>query len=358
MYLQSYPRVTIDLTKIQNNTKILVEKCKENNISVMGVSKIFCGEPEVIGAMVDGGISYIADSRIKNLKKLVEYSIPKVLLRLPMQSELKDLVEVVDISLNSEIETIVSIDNVAKELGKVHKIILMIELGDLREGILPKDVKTVLDQVIKLNNIKLAGVGVNLTCYGGVIPEERNLGELLKISEKIKKEYSISLEILSGGNSSSLYLLDDSRIPKGINNLRLGEAIALGRETAYGEKIKGTSSDACVLQAEVIEIKEKPSIPTGEIGMDAFGNKPQFEDKGVRKRAILAIGRQDMDPEGLIPRDPNIAVIGASSDHLIMDVEDSEFSYKVGDVLSFDLEYGALLNIMTSEYVTKDFRKQ
>lgn len=358
MCLYSYPRVTIDLDKIKNNTKVLVQKCKENDISIMGVSKIFCGEPKVVSAMVDGGVSYIADSRIKNLKKLGTCSVPKVLLRLPMKSELKDLVEEVDISLNSEIETIASIDNVARKLGKIHKIILMIELGDLREGILPNDIKTVLDQVIKLKNIKLSGVGVNLTCYGGVIPEEKNLGELFKISEKIKKEYSVNLEILSGGNSSSLYLLDENRMPKGINNLRLGEAIALGRETAYGERIEGASSDACVLQAEVIEVKEKPSIPTGEIGMDAFGNKPQFEDKGIRKRAILAIGRQDMDPEGLIPRDPNIMVIGASSDHLIMDVEDSEQNYQVGDILSFDLEYGALLNIMTSEYVTKDFRKK
>lgn len=355
MCLHSYPRVTIDLNKIQSNTETLVKKCKKNNISIMGVSKIFCGQPRIVGAMVEGGVSYIADSRIKNLKKLKDYKIPKVLLRLPMKSELKDLIDVVDISLNSEIGTIMSINRLAGEQGKTHKIILMVELGDLREGILPEDVKEVLDQIVKLKNIELVGIGVNLTCYGGVIPQEDNLGELLKISEKIKKEYSISLEILSGGNSSSLYLLDEHRMPSGINNLRLGEAIALGRETAYGERIDGTNSDACVLQAEIIEVKEKPSIPKGEIGMDAFGNKPQFEDRGVRKRAILAVGRQDVEPDGLIPRDPNISVIGASSDHLIIDVEDSKISYKVGDILSFDLEYGALLSVMTSEYVTKDF---
>lgn len=353
--MNRYPRVIIDLHKVEMNTKLLVEKCSSNNLSIMGVTKAFCAEPRVVEAMVRGGISYIADSRIDNIKKVAEYEVPKVLLRLPMKSEIEDLVRMVDISLNSEIETIRAIDVAAGKLERVHKIILMVELGDLREGILPEDLRTVVDEVVKLDNIRLAGVGVNLTCYGGVIPSEDNLGELLKLAEVIKKEYGINLEIISGGNSSSLYLIDEGRMPEGINNLRLGEAILLGRETAYGERVEGASSDSYVLEAEIIELKSKPSIPTGEIGMDAFGNKPQFEDRGVRRRAILAVGRQDIDPDGLIPRDPNITVIGASSDHLIMDVEESENNYEIGDILSFDLEYGALLKAMTSNYIGKDF---
>jgi len=353
--LHKYPRVVIDLHKVEKNTKLMVEKCSSSNLSVMGVTKAFCAEPEVVGAMVRGGISYIADSRIDNIKKLTRYEVPKVLLRLPMKSEIDELVEIVDISLNSELETIKAIDVAAGKLGRVHKIILMAELGDLREGILPEDMRMIVDEVVKLENIVIAGVGVNLTCYGGVIPSEDNLGELLKLAEIIKKEYGIKLEIISGGNSSSLYLVDEGRMPEGINNLRLGEAIILGRETAYGEIVEGAETDTYVLQAEIIELKRKPSIPTGEIGMDAFGNKPKFEDRGVRARAILAVGRQDIDPDGLISRDPNITVIGASSDHLIMDVEESENEYKIGDILSFDLEYGALLKAMTSNYIGKDF---
>lgn len=353
--MQRYPKVVVDLEKIEENTRLLVEKCKKSDMDVMGVTKVFCAFPEIAGAMVKGGISYIADSRITNLKKLKDYDVPKVLLRLPMQSEAEELVDLVDISLNSEIETIRIINESALKAGKVHKIILMMELGDLREGILPEDIKIVLDEVVKLENIKVAGLGVNLTCYGGVIPSENNLGELVELSKMIERDYGIKLEIISGGNSSSLYLIDEGKVPAGVNNLRLGEAIALGRETAYGERVAGANTDSYILQAEIIELKSKPSIPRGVIGMDAFGNKPQFEDRGIRKRAILAVGRQDMDPDGLIPKDPNVVVIGASSDHLIIDVQESANNYKVGDILSFELEYGALLKIMTSEYISKDF---
>ena len=353
--MQRYPKVVVDLEKIEENTRLLVEKCKKSDMDVMGVTKVFCAFPEIAGAMVKGGISYIADSRITNLKKLKDYNVPKVLLRLPMQSEAEELVDLVDISLNSEIETIRIINESALKAGKVHKIILMMELGDLREGILPEDIKKVLDEVVKLENIKVTGLGVNLTCYGGVIPSENNLGELVELSKMIERDYGIKLEIISGGNSSSLYLIDEGKVPTGVNNLRLGEAIALGRETAYGERVAGANTDSYILQAEIIELKSKPSIPRGVIGMDAFGNKPQFEDRGIRKRAILAVGRQDIDPDGLIPKDPNIVVIGASSDHLIIDVQESTNDYKVGDILSFELEYGALLKIMTSEYISKDF---
>ena len=353
--MQRYPKVVVDLEKIEENTRLLVEKCKKSDMDVMGVTKVFCAFPEIAGAMVKGGISYIADSRITNLKKLKDYNVPKVLLRLPMQSEAEELVDLVDISLNSEIETIRIINESALKAGKVHKIILMMELGDLREGILPEDIKIVLDEVVKLENIKVTGLGVNLTCYGGVIPSENNLGELVELSKMIERDYGIKLEIISGGNSSSLYLIDEGKVPTGVNNLRLGEAIALGRETAYGERVAGANTDSYILQAEIIELKSKPSIPRGVIGMDAFGNKPQFEDRGIRKRAILAVGRQDIDPDGLIPKDPNIVVIGASSDHLIIDVQESTNDYKVGDILSFELEYGALLKIMTSEYISKDF---
>lgn len=352
-----YPKVVVNLDKIEENTRLLVEACGENKIDVMGVTKVFCAFPEITGAMVRGGISYIADSRIANLKKLTEYDIPKVLLRLPMKSEIEDLIEYVDISLNSELETIRAINEAAEKAGRVHKIILMTELGDLREGVLPKDLKEIAGEVVKMKGVKLTGVGVNLTCYGGVIPSEKNLGELTELARMIEREYGLDLEIISGGNSSSLHLLEEKLMPEGVNNLRLGEAIALGRETAYGERIRGANTDSYILQAEVVEVKKKPSIPRGEIGMDAFGNKPQFEDRGDRKRAILAVGRQDIDPDGLIPEDTGIMVIGASSDHLIIDVEESKKDYRVGDIVNFQLEYGALLKAMTSSYVEKDFVK-
>ncbi len=350
-----YPRMTIDLKKIEENTRFLVEKCKEVDVDIMGVTKSFCADIDIVKAEIKGGIKYIADSRIINLKKLEGLDIEKVLLRLPMLSQIDDVVKYADISLNSELVTIKALNDACKRHQKKHKIILMIDLGDLREGINPRRFFEVVEEIHKLDCINLYGIGVNLTCYGGVIPDEENLGMLNEFALEYEKKYNKKFEIVSGGNSSSYYLIPEEgkTMPNAINNLRLGEIIILGRETSYGKAIKGLHDDAFIFEAEIIELKEKASVPKGEIGMNAFGETPTFEDKGIRKRAILAVGLQDVIPENLIPFDEDIELLGASSDHMIFDVTDSDTFYNVGDIIRFKLEYGALLALFTSEYVQK-----
>ncbi|WP_273319773.1 ornithine racemase Orr [Vallitalea guaymasensis] len=349
-----YPRVEINLVKIRNNTKKLVEMCNENNIDVVGVTKVFCGKPKIVREMVKGGIRVIGDSRIENLKKLKRFKLPKLLLRLPMISEAEEVVQYADISLNSEISTIRRLSKEAKKRNLRHKIILMVDLGDLREGIFDEEeIFEAVEIMISLDNIDLIGIGTNLTCYGGILPEKSNLQRLLTLKETIRKKYKLNLKVVSGGNSSSLHLIEEGDMPKGINQLRLGESIVLGRETAYGSTIEDTYQDAMTLQCEIIELQDKPSLPIGTIGMDAFGNVPSFNDKGTRKRAICAIGRQDVDPTDILPGDKNIEIIGSSSDHLILDVTDSNENYTVGSILRFSLKYGSVLSLFTSEYVKK-----
>ncbi|HZK01117.1 MAG TPA: ornithine racemase Orr [Tissierellaceae bacterium] len=350
-----YPKIEVDLDKIEHNVKVIVDLCKGNDIEVAGVTKVFCANPKITQAYINGGIRYLADSRIENLIKLKDFNIPKIMLRLPMISEVEKVVEFSDISLNSEVKTIRALSEKAIEKGKIHKVILMVDLGDLREGFY--DEKNLYDSVEEILNLKgagLIGIGANLTCYGGVIPDEVNLGRLIDIGRTIEKRYNIKLEIISGGNSSHLHLLLKNKNIKGINNLRLGESLVLGGETGYGAKIEDTYDDAFHLVAEIIEIKEKPSIPTGKIGRDAFGKVPTFIDKGIRKRIICAVGRQDIELDVIIPVDQGIDILGASSDHLILDGTDSEKNYKVGDKVSFKLTYAGILRAMTSEYVKKD----
>lgn len=350
----SYPSLKIDVKKLEHNTRILVDRCAKYNISVAAVSKVFCALPELVKAMIRGGASYIAESRIENLKKIEHLNIPKILLRIPMLSNVDDVIKYADISLNSEYTVIKALSEAALKHGMTHDIILMVDLGDLREGVWMDDAVEFVDKLIGLKGINLKGIGTNLTCYGAVIPKVDNLSKLLEIAKAIEDKHSIKLDIISGGNSSSIYLIDDGSIPKGINNVRLGESIVLGNETAYGNRIKDSYNDCFVLSAEIVELKEKPSIPIGEIGVDAFGEKPVFEDRGLRKRAILAIGKQDVKVDGLIPMDDRLIVLGASSDHMIIDVTDSSTKYQVGDHIDFLLDYGALLALSTSKYVSKN----
>lgn len=351
-----FPKIVIDLRKIRENCEVISRECKEKKISITGITKCFCARPEIAKIFMEGGIDYLGDSRLYNLKKIKDLKIPKVLIRTPMISTAKDVIKYADISLNSELEVIKELNRCGEKKGKKHKIILMVELGDLREGVLEKDIDFYVESILKLPNIILLGVGVNLTCYGGIIPDENNLGELIKIARGIEKKFGISLEMVTGGNSSSYYLLQNEKLPHGITNLRLGESIILGRETTGGNTIKGCHDDAFILSAEIIELKTKKSIPEGKRGKDAFGNIPEFKDKGEMLRGILAIGKQDTEIKGMIPIDKELEIIGASSDHLIIDFTKRKEIYKVGDIIKFKLDYASILRLMTSEYINKEYK--
>lgn len=350
---KSYPCVDIDLNKIRNNTRNIVSLCGSAGINVIGVSKVFCARKAIVKALVEGGVRIIGDSRIENLKRIEGIPCKKMLLRIPMGSTAIDVVKYSDVSLNSEIITIRCLSEAAEILKKSHSIILMVDEGDLREGILECDALNVVEEVLKLRNIELIGIGTNLTCYGGVIPDTDNLGRLVALKKKIEAAFNIDIPVVSGGNSSSLYMVMDRTIPPGINELRIGEGILLGRETAFGNTIPGCCNNCFTLKGEIIEIKDKPSMPSGRIGRDAFGEKPQFQDRGTMKRAIVALGRQDIKIEGLKPVDIDTSILGASSDHLILNVTNSKVDYKVGSLVEFNMDYGCLLMCMTSPYVKK-----
>lgn len=351
-----YPALVTDLNKLKHNTQFLKDKCLDQGIEIMAVTKVFCGNPKLAQTMIDAGVTMLADSRVSNLEKLKALNAKKVLLRLPMISEAPQVVEFADISLNSELETLKALSEAALGQNKKHNVILMVDLGDLREGVLPENLMQLFEDVLKLSGIEIVGLGVNLTCYGGVMPDHTNLSQLVKLAKEAEDKFGIKLQYVSGGNSSSLYLIDKGDMPAEINQLRLGEAVVLGRETAYGDVIEGTHTDVFTLEAEIIELKEKDSLPKGTIGMDAFGNHPTFEDKGRMLRGIIAIGKQDVSPSALIPKDEAIEIIGASSDHLLMDFTKAQGKYKVGDVVQFNMEYGALLNLWTSSYIHKEYK--
>ena len=349
----TYPRIIIDTNIIKNNVSEVVKLTKEYGIDLAGVTKGYCAYPEIVQAYVDGGVKYLADSRMINLKRIAHFDIPKIMLRLPMISETDDIIDYVDISLNSELDTIKALSQAALKKDKVHSIILMIDLGDLREGYLNlDDLYSDLESIMELKGIRLLGIGSNLTCYGGVIPNSEILNRLNIIKQKIEDLYNIELEIVSGGNSSSIHLLEDKEL-EGINHLRIGESFIFGTESAYGKQLKDTNSNAFTIEAEIIEIKDKPSVPTGKIGKDAFGKTPTFVDRGIRKRILCGIGKQDIDLDTLYPEDNKLIILGGSSDHLILDCHNSDHDYKIGDILKFKIHYVSLLRAMTSEYIDK-----
>ncbi len=348
-----YPRLVINTEKYRYNVNRIQNLCHRHGLSMMAVTKVFCAAKPLTQVLKEEKVDYIADSRLINLKR-ISTTIPKVLLRLVSLHEVDEVVNVTDISLNSELSVIKALNKAAEKYDQRHSVILMVDIGDLREGIYYKEnLDIIIEEMFKLKHVDLKGIGTNLTCYGGIIPTQDTLKKLIDIVNHVEEKFDLNLDIISGGNSSHLHLLDkDIHIDK-INNLRIGEAIALGRETAFGEQLEVLYNDVFTLETDIIELKKKPSIPEGDIGMDAFGKKPQFTDLGVINRAILGIGHQDVDYYELIPYDKHVRLIGSSSDHIIAGLTNTENRYKVGDVIRFKLTYGSLLSLMTSEYVEK-----
>lgn len=361
-----YPRLVIDLKKLNSNLDAVAKITKEDGgCSLMIVTKGLCADPEMAKLVANHpAVDFVADSRVKNIKTYAD-EVRKngkktVLLRIPMHDEVAEAVKYVDLSFNSELSTIKMLNEEAAKLGTVHNILLMIDLGDLREGIFYQNEDVIfetVEEILKLKNINLYGIGVNLTCYGAIIPKNENLSLLTNLAAKIEEKFNIKLEMVSGGNSSSIYLVGKGELPKGINNLRLGESFLLGNDTAYETRLPGTTNDALVLEAQIVELKEKPSLPIGEVGVDAFGQKPVYEDRGIIKRAIIAVGKQDTDLDSMTPIDEKVDILGGSSDHIILDVTKSDTEYKVGDIVRFTLGYGGMLKTATSPYVEKAYVK-
>jgi predicted amino acid racemase len=346
-----YPRIMISLPKLISNAQTILSLCKRHGVSsIFLVGKVLAGYKEVLGALAPLGFTYLADSRMDNLKKFHEFSIPKALTRIPMLSEIKDVIKYSSLALVSEIKTIEALSQEAIRQEKNYDVILMFDLGDLREGVFYKeDYMPLIKAILHLPNIHLKGIGTNLTCLEGVIPDQVNMGILVDIKNKIENAFEIHLDLVSGGNSSTLYMLDN--LPSQINNLRIGEAIFLGRETAFGNLIPGMFQDAFTLEAEIVEIQRKPSHPIGTLSINAFGETPILRNSGEMNRAILAIGKQDVDHNHLTPHDSTIKSLESNSDYLIIQLEDN--TYHLGDIVSFSLDYASLLQCMSSHYVRK-----
>lgn len=358
-----HPALEIDLEVIRRNAAAVKALCGQAGVAVAGVVKGAEAMLPVAEAFLKGGIECLADSRMDHLEKLRRGGVraPLMLLRVPMLSETEDLVRLADYSLQSERAVLEAVEKACRRQGRRHGVVLMADLGDLREGWFEADelLEAALYVERNLERVRLAGIGANLGCYGSVAPTAENLGRLVRIAESIEARIGRRLEIVSGGSTSSLKLLAEGTLPRGINHLRIGEAILTARDlgTYFDCPIKGLAQEGFTLKAEVVEVKKKPSHPVGTLMVDAFGEKPVFEDRGIRMRAIAAVGRKDFgQADKLIPLRAGVQILGASSDHLILDVEDCPEDLTVGDVLSFGMFYGPMLFLCASDSVEKRFK--
>ena len=349
--MRQYPQLEFDLALLRSNADAVISRCRGMGIRVCGVVKGVDGLPEAARVLRAAGAEELGTSRLEQVAKCRAAGVPGpwLLIRIPGLTELPDVVALCETSLQSEWPTLLALEEECLRQNKTHRVIVMTDLGDLREGFWDKDeLVDVCERVEReLPHVHLAGIGVNLTCYGSTKPTPEKMNELVGLARQVEQRIGRKLEIVSGGATSSFTLVHWGTMPAGVNHLRIGEAILLGKDLQVDWGIHDMDylrMDALTLRAEVVEVKDKPTYPIGEFAIDAFGRKPVYEDRGIRRRAILALGRADVgELESLIPREPGLTVIGGSSDHCIVDVEDCPRRLQVGDIVEFSLCYSHML---------------
>ncbi|WP_425391667.1 alanine racemase [Ekhidna sp.] len=344
--------------KLKKNYQFLDKLFKENDIAWAVVSKLLCGNEKYLKEVIDLGTKEICDSRISNLEaiKKIDPSVQTVYIKPPAKRSIERLVKYADASFNTEYKTIKWISDEAVKQNKKHKVIIMIELGDLREGVMGDHLMDFYESVFNLPNIEVTGIGSNLNCLYGVMPSEDKLVQLSLYEQLIEAKFNRKIPWVTGGTSVVIPLIFRKQIPDGINHFRVGETLFFGLDLFTQEVVPGMEGDVFKLHAEVIEITEKPRVPIGYMEANPSGETFEIKEEDYGKtsyRAILDIGLLDVSEDFLIAEDDSIQITGASSDMLIVDLGESSDKYKVGDLVSFKLKYMGALSLFNSDYIEK-----
>jgi predicted amino acid racemase len=353
--------VTLDIKKLKSNFDYLNTLFKKRGIEWSVVSKILSGNKIYLTEVLKFDINQICDSRVSNLKmiKSINPKIETIYIKPPAKRAISSVVKYADISLNTEFETIKLLSEEAIKQNKTHKIIIMIELGELREGVMGEDFMAFYESVFKLKNIKVVGIGANLTCLYGVLPNHDKLIQLSLYEQLIEAKFNRQIEYVSGGSSVTIPLIFQNLRPKGINHFRVGETLFLGTDVYNNRPFKKMHSDVFRLYSEIIELTEKPVVPMGEFGTNVEGENIKFDQTNIGEtsnRAIIDIGLLDVDINHLELVDKTLKITGASSDMLVIDLAENRKKYLVGDLIEFKLDYMGTLRILNSKYIDKKIK--
>ena len=350
---REYPKLVVKPGNMRHNMEQVVAVAAEGGMKVTGVSKGFCSIPECCRAMLEAGCENIGVARTVDLKKLKEFdpSIETLLTRIPMISEAEDVVRYADIALVSGIEVLEALNEKALATGNTLKVVIMQDIGDLREGYYDQEemVRDAVRVEKEMPGLKLYGVGTNFGCYGSVNPSTDKMELLTETGEMIEERIGRKLDMYSVGGTQVLNLVPEKGLTPRINNARCG-IVSITEAPYTWEADIPDRVDSFRLRAEIVELRNKPTMPNGKMGSAALNEKRVYVDRGIRRRAIVALGHQDVGEgtDSIIPVEPGIEVLGSSSDHTILDVEDYQGELRVGGYVEFNINYIACMHLTMS----------
>lgn len=350
--------LTLDRAKLKHNYLFLDRLFREHKKDWAVVTKLLCGNEAYLEEVLKLGVKEVCDSRASNLARIKELDpgVQTVYIKPPAPGAIEQVVRYADVSFNSESSTIRLLSEEAQRQGKNHKVTIMIELGDLREGIMGKNLVSFYKKVFELPNIEVVAIGANLNCLHGVMPSEDKLIQLSLYKQLIEATFHKKIPWVSGGTSVVLPLLKRRQAPAAINHFRIGETLFFGNDIVNNQPFEGMKTDVIRLYTEIIEVTKKPKVPIGMMSTNPSGELFEIDESDYGResyRAILDVGLLDILPEFLIPEDEGIAIVNASSDMLIVDLGENSGNYKVGSLISFRLKYMGALRLLNSDYIEK-----
>lgn len=346
--MTTFPRVVIDDDRIVANATRITQLGAQRGVDITAVVKGVAGYAPLIERIAQAPVQALADASLEHVRAYAEIPKEKWFIRIPMMGEIPQLVELTDLAFISDIATVQRIEEYCSTHGTSYSVVVMVEVGDLREGVEDDELVQLTRRIEQLKHVRLAGIGTNVSCYGNILPGADNMADLAAKVDLVQRAIGRELDIVSGGNSSSLRMLEEGTLPSAVTNLRCGESILFGRLPCYEEDIPWLERHPFTLETQIVELKEKPSLPWGDVGNGAaFGEKPHFVDKGRRKRALVVLGRQAMYMDGVTACDPGVEILGASSDYTVCDVTDSTQDYQLGSTMKFSLDYSAVASAFT-----------
>lgn len=353
--------------KIQENIISLGEFFDKKDVKWSLITKVFSGNKKFLSnILTEDIIQYInsvGDSRLSSLENLrkVNPKMHTIYIKPPATIYAREVVELATLSLNSSLETIQALDREAEEAGKVHEIIIMIEMGELREGVNVEDTLSFYAEASKLKHIKISGIGSNLGCMYGIEPEKEKFDLLIDLKNKIEKKFKREVQLISGGTSITLPMLKSGELPNDINHFRVGEAVFFGVTPLHNEQFMNLNTQTFEFKANIIELEEKKVVPEGTISEANIGQVADFDEssKEITHKAILDFGLVDVDKENLTLRDDrDISFVGITSDMTVIDIGENKHSdgsqrFKVGDTILFDVNYMGVVRLLNSKFVAQ-----
>ncbi len=342
--------LTIDTEKIKNNLLKVIKLCESRGVSLVVVTKVFCSFPPLVDALSGMGVVSIADSNYMNFKRL-KTRIKKILIK-TLSSDIDSGLEFCDVIHISDFNFLKKIALLPGDYER--KVLLNVEIGDNKEGILPDEVIAFIKEADVYNNISIIGIAGNTGCLSGNLPDQTVFSLLNALSLKIRSETGVKNPVISVGGTVFLDALIDGSMGEAVNQIRVGEGIFFGYDSSKNKNIPGFDRTAFIISIEVLEVLEKEIAFIPVSGYNAFGKKASaVSDKtsGRRKRAVLGAGILAVSPEGLVPVLDGIKVEGITYDFMVLDITGCEEAIRAGDTVLFYADYSSVARASINPYV-------